>query len=327
MARGQRPLLVSSPTAAPPCPPCPGLFAASPSAASLLTASPSNPLLGPSISQSPLPSPCSPSQVVAVAVSAETILLQTEDRIISQSANTRPSNTCRSYEPKQKEFKNWCDQMNFDETSRYTVTEQKLNCFLNDRVLYRELRRKRKHESTTENENSRVPENTRKVSGSTVELYIAAIVDLWSQQKARRANANPNPRGPVLKLLLEQVKREENRRKQQNYLDRGIGTLQDGYTSVDELKTLASAFLEDGTRTGLRDRCGLLLMHSGTLRSESIREFQLPDLFSLQLESEGATECTCMVMLLNQGKTNQFGRHEFCSMIRSKDVELCGKIK
>ncbi|KAJ8539157.1 hypothetical protein ON010_g12713 [Phytophthora cinnamomi] len=41
------------------------------------------------------------------------------------------------------------------------------------------------------------------------------------------------------------------------------------------------------------------------------------------LEHEGFTECRALVMIMDQGKTNQFGRREFGSCIRPHNVEVC----
>jgi hypothetical protein len=73
----------------------------------------------------------------------------------------------------------------------------------------------------------------------------------------------------------------------------------------------------------IRDQTCFLLSHFNLLCSESLRIVELPDLFSILLENEGISECHAVVMVLNQGKTNQFGKLEFTGCIRSKEVEIC----
>ncbi len=112
------------------------------------------------------------STVQAQPLTQETLLVQSNHQLLQDVAEIRPANTKASYEPKQAEFKAWCDQKNFAEVSRYTVTEDKLVGFLNDCVIGRQLKRKR---------NAIQPVDAlRTVSSSTVKSYIASIVDLYN---------------------------------------------------------------------------------------------------------------------------------------------------
>ncbi|EGZ23183.1 hypothetical protein PHYSODRAFT_324419 [Phytophthora sojae] len=61
------------------------------------------------------------------------------------------------------------------------------------------------------------------------------------------------------------------------------------------------------------------LCHSCLLRDESARNLELPDLFSVELEHEGFTDCRALVMIMEQGKTNQYGRRDFGSCIRHRN--------
>lgn len=65
------------------------------------------------------------------------------------------------------------------------------------------------------------------------------------------------------------------------------------------------------------------LYHACLLRGESARNLELPDLFSVILEHEGFTDCRALVMIMEQGETNRFGRREFGSCIRHINVEVC----
>jgi hypothetical protein len=54
-----------------------------------------------------------------------------------------------------------------------------------------------------------------------------------------------------------------------------------------------------------------------------LRILEYPDLFHITLENEGVTDCNALVLVLNQGKTNQHGKLEISGCIRNKNVELC----
>ena len=253
-------------------------------------------------------------------LSPEELLRQSNQLLLEGSVNNRPSNTKSTYYPKQEEFKNWCAARNFAEVNRFTVTEDKLVGFLKDCVVGRRLKRKRKQ---SEAENG-VDEVVKTVSVATVNSYVASIVDLYNYQVLNRANNFPSPRGPLLSLLIEQLKRDDAARRARTYDDRQVGTLNDGYCDTKEVSMIADEYMKDNNWKGLRDRASFLMMHFGILRGEPIRMMQLPDLFSIPLVNEGPNDCRSMVMLMNQGKTNQFSCREFAACIRAKDVSICG---
>ena len=66
-----------------------------------------------------------------------------------------------------------------------------------------------------------------------------------------------------------------------------------------------------------------LFSHNMLLRGESRRQLQFPDLFTVSLPNEGPTPCWPMIMIMNNGKTNQFGRLEYMGVMRHKDPLLC----
>lgn len=45
--------------------------------------------------------------------------------------------------------------------------------------------------------------------------------------------------------------------------------------------------------------------------------------FCVDLENEGYLECKALISVLDQGKTNQFGRIKFGACIRNKKVRVC----
>jgi hypothetical protein len=49
------------------------------------------------------------------------------------------------------------------------------------------------------------------------------------------------------------------------------------------------------------------------LRGHSTRACQLLDLFTLEFQNEGITPCLAVIMVMDQGKTNQFGKREYAA--------------
>ncbi|ETK91048.1 hypothetical protein F441_23107 [Phytophthora nicotianae CJ01A1] len=228
----------------------------------------------------------------------------TLDRCIA----ARPANTTRAYAPKQREYKSWCDRKGFQEATRYQVTASKLYLFLQEEVVDR---------------NVRVKNRKRKVGVATVEMYVNAISDLYSDQQSRGANSHPHPRNSLIKVLLSSLKREKHMKDKKEYVDRGVGSLLDGYCTTADLVAISRFYMNLNTGSDLRNRMSHFLCHACLLRGESARNIELPDLFSVELEHEGYTECRALVMIMEQGKTNQYGRREFGSCIRHRNVEVC----
>ncbi|KAG2772832.1 hypothetical protein Pcac1_g16377 [Phytophthora cactorum] len=118
---------------------------------------------------------------------------------LDRSRAVWPANTTRAYGPKQQEFKAWYDQKGPHETTRYQVTASKMHLFLQEEVVDREVR---------------VKKSKRKVGVATVEMYVNAISDLYSDQQSQGANAHPHPRNSLIKALLSTLKRENHGKKQ-----------------------------------------------------------------------------------------------------------------
>ena len=58
-------------------------------------------------------------------------------------------------------------------------------------------------------------------------------------------------------------------------------------------------------------------------RGESRRQLEFPDMFSLCLPDEGPTPCRPMILILDNGKTNQLGNLEYIGVMRHRDPLLC----
>ncbi|KAL9934244.1 hypothetical protein V8E36_006700 [Tilletia maclaganii] len=73
-----------------------------------------------------------PYTAAELQVAMSQSILRTHDRHTA----VRPQNTTRNYEPKQKEWREWCEEKGFDEMSRTQVTAEKLHLFLEKCVLH-----------------------------------------------------------------------------------------------------------------------------------------------------------------------------------------------
>lgn len=246
-------------------------------------------------------------------------------RALAQARETRPKNTNKSYDPKQKEWQEFCKDKGFEDGE--LVYENKLVWFLNDRVLTRDVRVSRhKRENRTMLDGTPIKQT---LGMPAVKSYVAAIVDLWSFQQSKGTNRYPNPRGEALNGLLRARARGEHKRRRLEFADRAAGTMQDGY---DEAKMIAAMrFCWQGgkrphklsTEPFLRTALDFLLGHNMLLRSESRLAAELPDFFTIPLPNEGPTPCPAMVMIMDNGKTNQLGRLEYGAVMRHRNPLLC----
>ncbi|KAE8209791.1 hypothetical protein CF326_g10073 [Tilletia indica] len=176
-----------------------------------------------SSSPSPAPSASSPSRGAAapqnIRLTEAALDVQMREsvlRTLNKATEIRPHNTNRNYQPKQDEFKKWCEEKGWDEMSRYQVTSQKLHLFLEERVISRAPKRAKK----SKNDKGDAPKT---LAESTVRLYVAAIIDLYTQQRAKGVNSSLHPRAGPVAILLNTRKLEERVRKKREYVDRGIG--------------------------------------------------------------------------------------------------------
>ncbi|KAL0095607.1 transcriptional activator of glycolytic enzymes-domain-containing protein [Phycomyces blakesleeanus] len=120
----------------------------------------------------------------------------------------RSVNTSRSYASKQGEFKTWCEGRFTDDAS-YLVSGEKLLMFLSEAVVDRQSRRGRKAVGLD-----------RKIKTSTMELYVAAITDLYQKQVRQGINSHSHPRIPAIKQLLRNMRREDQRKRRENLTEK-----------------------------------------------------------------------------------------------------------
>jgi hypothetical protein len=135
---------------------------------------------------------------------------------------------------------------------------------------------------------------------STVDAYIAAVIELWRLQVAHGNGNIENPRGAAVRGFLEQRGRQRSKLDRASYKDRGSDGIQAGY-SADEWRRIQELLLSGAAYTpqNLRTRVDLLFGHYYLLRGENRRKMELADLSLLDYpSSEGPTLCGCLVSLL-----------------------------
>jgi Centromere DNA-binding protein complex CBF3 subunit, domain 2 len=211
--------------------------------------------------------------------------------------------------------------------------------FLEEEVLNRETKRgppKAAFQSRTDANGMPIQQT---LGSSAIEAYTSAIIDLWKMQHARGENPiAPSQRDHLLKGMLKKRRMDEAERKKSQYLDRGIGTLLDGYSRQELVKCVRSCWapgpmekkLErkrrltaQGYSAWLRTAIDLLATHNMVVRGEQTRLAELADLFCVARENEGPTEYQILCLVMDQGKTNSYGKCEYGVAVRHKDISLC----
>lgn len=148
------------------------------------------------------------------------------------------------------------------------------------------------------------PSRPKKIGLSAVRIFVAAVFDLWQYQRDLGVNTYPSPRTGLVSQVLKEMKRNEEGEKITQFVDKGIGTMIDSYTSEEELESLVSYFMERNTEVGLRDAGSFLLSHYALLRSHYARELELSDMHSLLMPQEGYTDCHALLLIMRKGKPN-----------------------
>ncbi|KAG1049061.1 hypothetical protein G6F43_008591 [Rhizopus delemar] len=243
-------------------------------------------------------------------VETSTTMHQSNQMVITQNMVHRPVNTIKAYSAKQEEWKVWCREQGFEDG--YTVSDKKLSFFLMEYVSKRGSKYRRNDDGTPV-----------ALGRESILAYVKAISDMYNKQKALEWNTNGVARGPLVKSFLDTLEKEKVKRRRLNYEDRGKNTLNDGY-SKEELKKVSSFFFtEKNNIRGCRDRLCFLLSHAMLCRIQTTLSMEFADLFSLEVENQGLTECIALVATIAYGKTNQHGKIEYGSSLRHRDVEVC----
>jgi len=179
----------------------------------------------------------------------------------------RPKNTARTYEPKQKEWEDWCARLEAN-TDATRVTEDKLCLSLEQEVINRESRasgyqaRKAKRKETWK-DSERAKKRRKSAAPATagaeemeaeeekwdedaldaqfnetvryavVNSYASAITELHAWQQAQLSSDGKGTpsmlRGARLAAGLDSLRRDEDRVRRANFTDRGLFTIAGGY--------------------------------------------------------------------------------------------------
>jgi hypothetical protein len=162
---------------------------------------------------------------------------------------------------------------------------------------------------------------------STIEAYVAAVMQLWHQQVAHGHPNTVNPRGTAVKGFLNQRRLQRARLDRENYVDRGIDGINSGYNQ-DQWLQIHSWLLTnvDTYHQNLRTRVDLLFGHYYLLRGENRRNLDISHLAVIQYPSdEGPTPCDCLVLTIREGKLNKVGNIEHMGSFRHKNPLLCSQ--
>lgn len=63
----------------------------------------------------------------------------------------------------------------------------------------------------------------------TVRSYVSAIRDLWTVQTSLGLYNVPDPNSHVVSNFVNSLTSKEHNRRREEYFDRGLGTMKDGY--------------------------------------------------------------------------------------------------
>jgi Centromere DNA-binding protein complex CBF3 subunit, domain 2/Transcriptional activator of glycolytic enzymes len=224
-------------------------------------------------------------------------------------------------------MQDWCKERGFADGT--LVHENKLIMFLRLQVLDRELRLSHHKRARTMADGTSIKQT---LGRSAIKGYVNAIISLWEYQSSAGQNLHPHPRGTKLKALLKNKERQETVRKREQFVDRGVGTMLDGYNEKDMVNIVRACWTEFSSQkhytstsveSWLRTAVDFLFSHNMLLRGESRRYAEFADLFTISLKNEGPTPCPAMILIMDNGKMNPYGRLEYGGVVRHKNPLLC----
>ena len=99
-----------------------------------------------------------------------------------------------------------------------------------------------------------------------------------------------------------------------------VDTFYDGYTSKDQIESSFAHYFERNNKAALRDAVAPTFGMYGLLRSNNQRLLKLSEIAVIPLDGEGPTECSAVVAILDETKTNKRGKIQFASFICNRNV-------
>ena len=156
------------------------------------------------------------------------------------------------------------------------------------------------------------------ISTSTLDVWVAAVMELYRRQCSMRRNSHPNPRGDALSSKIDTYRRNHDARKRAAFVDRGLDGIVAGYSDPEFLGLqrclLGRSQGDDGVF--FRTRLDVLWGHFFVLRGQTRRRAELADLCHLALPAtEGPSDCDAVVLKMTRGKTNTYGRSHFMGAV------------
>jgi hypothetical protein len=163
---------------------------------------------------------------------------------------------------------------------------------------------------------------------NTVRGYCSAINELWAHQTSLGLHSADRPQRVTLAALKTSITRGQYQRHRDEFEDRGLATIRDGYiaTQIPDLtRAVWSQSLDRSyTEQLFRTQFYFLFGNSILLRLSNRLPMELPDLFSIPLPNKGPNGTDwCLVTVMGQGKTNQYGRLEYRAALRHRDYRSC----
>lgn len=163
---------------------------------------------------------------------------------------------------------------------------------------------------------------------NTVRGYCSAINELWAHQTSLGLHSADRPQRVALTALKTSIARGQHQRRRDEFEDRGLATIRDGYTATQIPDLTRAAWSQSLGRSCaeqlFRTQLCFLFGNSMLLRLSNRLPMELPDLFSMPLPNEGPNGTGwCLVTVMGQGKTNQHGRLEYGAALRHRDYRSC----
>ena len=128
---------------------------------------------------------------------------------------------------------------------------------------------------------------------------------------------------------MTSLKKDKADHMKRNFLDRSRQTFRMKSFTTDQLHNITkTCWTKSGAvHNSLRDDMSEFNTRAMSLRGEHMRKLELSDIFIDEISNQGVGECKAVISVLNQGKTNQFGKAEFAATMRHRDVLQCPQNK
>jgi hypothetical protein len=141
---------------------------------------------------------------------------------------------------------------------------------------------------------------------NTVRGYCSAINELWAHQVSRGLHSASRPQRVAMTALKTSIARGQHQRRRDEFTDRGLATIRDGYTA-SQIPDLTRQVWQQSLGEGcvsqqFRTQLCFLFGNSMLLRLSNRLPMELPDLFSMPLPGEGPKkDGWCLVSVMDQG--------------------------